>query len=176
MRSWLCLCVITLAAATACDEAPPATEGTDEATTESPKADPPAVPAVHTPAKDLAQVLPRLPRDGSLAWRQRNERIPGHFSAHLYTTQPERSVLIVTVDDLHHRPERVAWFRALPSHIGKYKGRSVSPEWIHALVAERYEVMVRADHAEFRSQGKLAHWFDRLRTSRLTELTKEKDK
>ena len=175
MRAPLCLCAMALAASIACDEATIQTEVTavpDAALKETAKQ---PAPVALTPAKDLAQVLPRLPRDGSLAWRQRNERIPGHFAARLYMTQPERSALIITVDDLHQRPDRIAWFHALPTHIGKYKGRSVSPEWIHALVAGRYEVMVRADHAEFRSQGKLAHWFDRLRTSRLVELT-AKDK
>ncbi len=131
----------------------------------------PTPPAL-APAEDLERVLPRLNRDGSLAWRHRSKRIPGHFSAHLYTTAPERSLMIVTVDDLQGRPERVAWFQSLPTHIGSYKGQSVSPDWIRALVANRYEVMVRADHDEFRSHGKLAHWFDKLRTSELKALQK----
>ncbi len=118
---------------------------------------------------DLAEVLPSLKRDGSYSWLEKRTRVPGHFAAWLHSTEPDRRLFSITVDDLRDQPERLAFYQAMPTTVGKYKGRVMSPDWIQALVAGRYEVILRADHEDFRSQAKLAHWFDKMRWSKLEE-------
>jgi hypothetical protein len=147
-------------------QAPPAPARAPEAT--------PAQPL--RPAAELAEVLPRLKRDGSYSWRDKRTRVPGHFAAWLYSSEPKRRLFVITVDDLRDQPERLALYRSMTTTVGKHKGRIVTPDWIEALVAGRYEVRIRADHEDFRSRAKLALWFDKMRLSKLEELEKPRKK
>lgn len=146
------MCLVILALACTKEEPPP----------------PPALPpapktAPLTPAADLAEALPRIQRDTPFDWKNKSLRVPGHFAAYLVVSDPDRRVIVLTIDDLRDRPDRLTFYRSMPTHVGKYKGRTVSPDFIQVLVADRYEVAVRALHEEFRNTGKLGHWFDRIR-------------
>lgn len=167
IRPWLLVTLIASLALGGCEEEaappPPVSAPASQAR--------PAQPL--TKPSDLAVVLPRLKRDGTFRWRGKSTRVPGHFAAYLHSTEPERKVFIITVDDLRDRPDRLQFYRSMTTTVGRYKGRSVRPDYIQALVGDRYEVTLRATHEEFRSHAKQAHWWDKLGLKKLAELPAE---
>ncbi|MBH24381.1 MAG: hypothetical protein CMH57_08020 [Myxococcales bacterium] len=155
------------------DEAPP--EVTPEAETSS--ADLlPETNAVGSPLaipEELSEALARLGRSSEFTWGHKTTLVPGHLVAWLTIRESKRPVLTVTIDDLINEPERRNRLRAMPARIRKHPAEKVEDNWIRALVAGRFEVVVRAQDKSFYDQSRLDHWFEELRLEKLEKLAQK---
>ncbi|MEO1268598.1 MAG: hypothetical protein AAFX99_10900 [Myxococcota bacterium] len=149
------------------DEAVPAVPEEELSTSElrpKPTAAPLAKP------EELSGALARLGRGSEFTWGRKTTLVQGHLVAWLMLKEQERPLLTVTIDDLINDPRRRRRLQAMPGRIRKHPAEKVSDNWIRALVAGRFEVVVRAQDNTYYNQSRLDHWFEELRLDNLEKL------
>lgn len=125
-------------------------------------------PAPLMDVETLASVRPGLRREGDYFWRRRHSSVPGHYGAHLVTSQGRRPVLLLTVDDLLHQPQRRAWLRSTGVEVLPGIPADVAQgSWIRALVGDRYEVGLVAQEELGQDHEALLEWFGMLQLKTL---------
>jgi hypothetical protein len=154
------LAALALTPACARDEPTPAPTPQDTLPPQEPSSPTPTT-ALATP-EALAEVRPKLRPDNDLSWGRKHTSIPGHYGAWLLA-RDQKPVLLLTVDDLLLHPERHAWLRARTVEIAPGLPADISTgNWIHALVADRYEVSLLTQGAHLGDHALLLEWFDKL--------------
>jgi len=118
-------------------------------------------------AEAMAVVLPKLKRRSTVRWERPNTLVSGHFSTHLVARDGDRSMLILTIDDLIDRPARIEWLRSSPNKLRGMPAEIARDAWIRVLASNRFEVVIRSNDPSFNDSGKLQHWLEQLKLDAL---------
>ncbi len=132
----------------------------------------PARPEIAT-SQALKRVLPKLKkRSKRYTWTHHTTLVPGHISSRLFETEDlnedkRHHVLTFMITDLVNEPQRVQLLKAFPTVLKRYHGEFAADSLIRILVKDRYEVIIRPTHPNWRSSEKLSAWFKKMRLSEL---------